>query len=147
MKALIQRVASAAVEVDGQTIASIQKGLLVFIGIGQADQDKDIEYVKKKILNLRIFEDERGFFHYSVQDIGGQVLLVSQFTLYGDCKNGNRPSFTESMPVAQARDIYAKVCQSFKQDFPQTYCGIFQASMQVSLINDGPVTIQLDSKN
>lgn len=147
MRAVVQRVECASITVDSELIAAISKGLLVFVGIGKADLDKDVDYIKKKILNLRIFENERGLFHYNVQDIQGEILLVSQFTLYGDCRNGNRPSFTQSMPVETARSFYERVVQSFKKDYSKTQSGQFQAMMKIQLVNDGPVTITIDSQD
>lgn len=147
MRAVVQRVDTASVKVNGLKIAQIARGLLVLIGIEKEDNEKDLEYIKNKILNLRIFENEQGLFHYSIKDIQGQILLVSQFTLFGDCKKGNRPSFTDSMPVEQARAFYPKIVESFKNNFPETFSGEFQAEMSVELVNNGPVTLILDSKN
>ena len=146
MKALIQRVSEASVSVEGQSIASIQKGLLVFIGITSGDGPKDIEYLKEKILNLRIFEGESGKLDLSVLDLKGEILLVSQFTLYGTCDKGRRPDFAQAAPIEEARLIYEQVVASFQKSELKIEQGQFQAHMQVKLCNDGPVTLMLESK-
>lgn len=147
MKALVQRVEEASVLVDSKLISSINKGLLVFLGLEQNDEEKQLEYIIKKVLNLRIFENEKGFFDKSLLDVKGELLVVSQFTLLGDCKKGNRPSFTQSMPVEQARSFWSnKVEPFFLKSYPEkTFFGEFQAYMKVNLINDGPVTLWLES--
>jgi D-tyrosyl-tRNA(Tyr) deacylase len=145
MRAVIQRVNSASVEVDGKLVSSIDKGLLVLVGIEKEDTSRDSEYLIRKILNLRIFDDQEKFLDKSVQDLGLQVLLVSQFTLYGSCKKGNRPSFDKAMPPKEAKVFYSDFVEKFKQSYSKVKDGIFGAYMQVSLVNDGPVTIVLDS--
>lgn len=146
MRAVIQRVSSARVSVDGRVTGEIGRGLLVLIGIHKQDTPADGEWMIRKILNLRIFEDDAGKMGRSVQDIGGGLLVVSQFTLYGDVRKGNRPDFTASMPGEAAREFYtnwvAKLRQSCGLDIQE---GVFAAMMAVELVNDGPVTIILDS--
>jgi D-tyrosyl-tRNA(Tyr) deacylase len=146
MKALIQRVNSASVSVENRIIASIGRGLLVFLGIQEGDVQKDLDYIRKKILNLRIFENEEGKFHYSLKDIDGELLLVSQFTLLGETRKGNRPSFTKSMSIEEAGKFYRNAVESFQREHPKTASGQFRAMMEVSLVNDGPVTLMLDSR-
>ena len=145
MKVVIQRVKSASVEVDGKVISSISKGLLVFVGIREDDSKDNVEYISKKILNLRIFESENGYFDKTIQDVNGEILFVSQFTLYGDCKKGNRPSFSHTMSPVMAKVFYHDFLENFKKIYPKIQDGLFGANMQVSLINDGPVTILLDN--
>ena len=145
MRAVIQRVRHAAVHVDGREIAAIGQGLLVFVGLGQGDSEKDISYIVDKTLNLRVFEDQQARMNLSVRDVNGEVLVVSQFTLYGDVRRGRRPSFTAAMPPDQARGLFDQVVQAFTTAFPACKTGQFQAMMAVSLVNDGPVTILLDS--
>ena len=145
MRAVIQRVREAAVHVEGECVASIGPGLLVFIGIGQGDASDAAAYIIDKTLNLRVFEDAEGKMNLSVRDIGGEVLLVSQFTLYGDVRRGRRPSFTRAMRPDQAKVMFAEVVRAFQNVFPRCKTGLFQAMMDISLVNDGPVTILLDS--
>ena len=145
MKVVIQRVKSASVEVDGDLISSIGQGLLVLVGIHKEDTQKDSDYIIKKILSLRFFESEKSFMDKSVQDLNLEVLLVSQFTLYGNCKKGARPSFDKAMPPKEAKIFYENFVEKFKQQHSKVKDGIFGAYMQVSLVNDGPVTIILDS--
>ncbi|MFH1461515.1 MAG: D-aminoacyl-tRNA deacylase [bacterium] len=145
MKVVIQKVNFASVEVDGGLLSDIRKGLLVFVGISKEDLQKDIEYITKKILNLRVFESESGYFDKTIQQVEGQILFVSQFTLYGDCTKGNRPSFSHAMLPAQAKVFYENFLNYFKKFYSKIEDGQFGANMQVTLINDGPVTIILDS--
>ncbi len=145
MKVVIQKVKSASVTVNEKLISEIEKGFLILVGIGQNDTQKDVDYITKKILNLRIFESEKGYFDKSIQDIDGEILFVSQFTLYGDCNKGNRPSFSHAMPPAQAKIFYQNFLDNFKKLYPKIKDGQFGAMMQVELINDGPITIILDS--
>lgn len=145
MKVVIQRVKSASVAVDEKLISEIEKGFLILVGIGQDDTQKDVDYITRKILNLRIFKSEKGCFDKSIQDIGGEILFVSQFTLYGDCNKGNRPSFSHAMPPAQAKIFYQNFLDNFKKLYSKIKDGQFGAMMQVELINDGPITIILDS--
>jgi len=147
MRVVIQRVSSAKVEVENQIVGEIGKGLLVLIGITQDDTEKDLEWIVKKTTLLRIFTDEDDKMNLSVQDIGGDILLVSQFTLYADTKKGNRPSYTRSAHPDFAIPMYEKAIKAFQNAFSgKVATGIFGADMKVSLLNDGPVTIMIDSK-
>lgn len=146
MKALIQRVSEANVSIDGNTVAKIGKGILVFLGVEKGDTEKDIEYMVKKVSKLRIFEDIREKMNLSIQDIQGEVLVVSQFTLSADCKKGNRPSFDSAEEPARAEDMYIKFIDKLRENGLKVATGEFGAYMQVYLINDGPMTIILDSK-
>ena len=147
MKALLQRVSSANVTVEQKIVGEIAEGLLVFIGISSKDCQNDIDYIVDKTVNLRIFPDEKGRFDRSLADINGSLLLVSQFTLYGDTKKGRRPSFTEAMPSDSARTLFDDTVNSFSKTGLRVEKGIFQAEMEVSLVNSGPVTIILDSES
>ena len=146
MRAVLQRVSYASVEVDGLTAGKIGPGILVLIGFYPDDQEKDNQYMMDKIINLRIFEDEEGKMNRSVEDIGGGILLIPNFTLYGDARHGRRPSFSDSSSPAVARIQFDAFCRHFRQAFPAVQTGVFQAEMKVSLLNDGPVTILLDSE-
>lgn len=145
MKAVIQRVNGASVTVDGKVVGQIGRGLLVLLGIKSGDTHKECGYIIKKILSMRIFEAHEKEFESSVVDQGLDILLVSQFTLYGDCSRGNRPSWHEAMPPAQAKTIYEAFAAELKTRYSQVQEGIFGADMQVALVNDGPVTIILES--
>ncbi|MCI6094544.1 MAG: D-aminoacyl-tRNA deacylase [Eubacteriales bacterium] len=145
MKAVVQRTARAGVSIDGNTVGRIDRGLLVLLGIEPDDGEADIEYMVKKCSGLRIFEDENGKMNLSVQDVGGSILLVSQFTLLGDARKGNRPSFTGAAVPEKAIPIYERVISELAKRLP-VQTGVFGADMQVELVNDGPVTILLDSK-
>lgn len=145
MRALIQRVNFAKVKVKDKEVSKIDKGLLVFVGFSNKDTDKDLEYILKKIKNLRIFEDENFKMNLSVIDKKYEILVVSQFTLYGDCRKGNRPSFDDSLSSKEAKVLYDRFLKLFEKERICIKSGIFQADMKISLENDGPVTIQLDS--
>lgn len=145
MRGIIQRVKKAKVEVDGKVTGEINRGFLVFLGVHEDDTEKDLDYMERKILNLRVFEDENNKMNLSLKDVGGEILLVSQFTLYGDARKGNRPSFTESAHPDMAIDYYEKLIKRLRDNNIKVESGIFGADMDVTLINDGPVTIQLDS--
>ncbi len=145
MKAVIQRVSRASVRVDGETIGKINRGYTVLLGIAQGDQDKDLEWIVDKICNLRVFPNNIGKFDKSLLDINGEVLLVSQFTLFGDCRKGRRPGFDSAAPPEIAIPFYEKSISLFKAKGVKTECGKFAAMMEVELINDGPVTLILDS--
>jgi len=148
MRAVIQRVAEACVKVDGRVTGSIGKGLLILVGIEDSDTEKDIEWLTKKIVGLRIFDDENGVMNLSVMDIGGSILAVSQFTLMASTKKGNRPSYIRASKGDFAQPMYEKFCQALEQESgKKTEKGIFGADMKVSLLNDGPVTIIMDTKN
>jgi D-tyrosyl-tRNA(Tyr) deacylase len=148
MRAVIQRVAEACVKVDGRVTGSIGKGLLILVGIEDSDTEKDIEWLTKKIVGLRIFDDENGVMNLSVMEIEGSILAVSQFTLMASTKKGNRPSYIRASKGDFAQPMYEKFCQALeKESGKKTEKGIFGADMKVSLLNDGPVTIIMDTKN
>ncbi|EPY2305009.1 D-aminoacyl-tRNA deacylase [Clostridium sporogenes] len=146
MRAVVQRVISSKVEVDGKVIGSIGKGLNVLLGISREDTEEDIKYLKEKIINLRIFEDENEKLNKSLLDIGADIIIVSQFTLYGDCRKGRRPSFVEALGGEEAYILYNKFVESIKKEVNNVATGEFGADMKVYIENDGPVTILLDSK-
>ncbi len=146
MRVVIQRVKSASVSVEDNVVGKIEKGYLVLLGIEAGDEDSDLEFIVKKTINLRVFEDEDGKMNKSIKDIEGQILLVSQFTLLGDVRKGNRPSFKGAMEPMPAKEFYNKSVDAFEMAFGKIESGQFAADMQVSLINDGPVTIMLDSR-
>ncbi len=145
MRAVIQRVSSASVKVDEETIGSIGKGLLIFLGVGETDTEFDLKYIADKSVGLRIFSDENDKMNLSVEDIGGEILVISQFTLYGDCRKGKRPSFSKSMEPVAANKMYEQFIAELKSKGIRTEHGEFGADMKVELLNDGPVTILLDS--
>lgn len=148
MRAVIQRVSAASVTVDGTITGAIQNGLLVLVGIEDADTVEDIEWLSTKIVNLRVFNDENGVMNISVKDNGGGILLVSQFTLHASTKKGNRPSYIKASKPGIAIPVYEKMIAQLETDFGKKIeTGIFGADMKVSLLNDGPVTIVLDTKN
>ena len=148
MRALIQRVAHSSVSIDGELRSSIDKGLLILLGIEEVDTQEDIDYLVGKISRLRIFDDENGVMNLDIQQIDGQALVVSQFTLHASTKKGNRPSYIRSAPEAISRPLYEQFVARLAQESGQEIAtGVFGADMQVSLINDGPVTIWIDSKN
>jgi D-tyrosyl-tRNA(Tyr) deacylase len=134
------------VEVDGEVAGSIGRGLLVLLGVGQGDTEKQAQWLAEKIGGLRIFEDDAGKMNLSVQDIGGSVLVVSQFTLFGDCRKGRRPSFTEAAPPDLAERLYQEFVDYLRAQNIPVATGVFQAKMDVHLVNDGPVTIWLDTE-
>ena len=145
MRAVVQRVSQAAVQVDGRTVGAIQHGLLVLLGIQETDTTQEAEYLATKLTTLRIFEDTQGKMNYDVQDVKGAMLVVSQFTLYGDCRKGRRPSFTRAAPPALAQQLYEVFLAAVARHGVPIAQGVFGAHMAVSLINDGPVTFLLDS--
>ena len=145
MRAVIQRVKSASVTVEGRVVSEIREGLLVFLGVAQEDTLADIDYMANKIANLRIFEDDQGRMNLSILDIDGEALVVSQFTLYGDCRKGRRPSFIAAGRPEKADPLYQEFMDKISQLGVPVKAGIFQAMMDVELINDGPVTMLLDS--
>ncbi len=145
MRCLIQRVKNASVEVDGQVVGSIDGGFLVLLGVAPDDDKAICEQMAQKLIRLRVFEDEQGKMNKSVTDIGGKLLIVSQFTLYADCKKGNRPSFTGAGAPDLANSLYEYFCDYCSSQGVETQRGVFGADMKVSLLNDGPVTIMLDS--
>lgn len=145
MRAVIQRVSRAQVEVDGRVTGAIGMGLLVFLGIHRDDSEKDVVWMADKIRHLRIFEDEGGLMNRSLLDVGGALLVVSQFTLHGDCRKGRRPSWNGAAPPELARPLYERFIEVCRQCGIPTESGVFQAMMEVTLTNSGPVTILLDS--
>ena len=146
MRFLIQRVTSAKVDVDGKTVGSIDHGFLVFIGVCNTDTKEIADGMVKKLLGLRIFRDENGKTNLSLSDVGGSLLLISQFTLYADCHHGNRPSFINAGSPDLANDLYEYIIESCKKQIPIVQTGIFGADMAVSIENQGPFTILLDSE-
>jgi D-aminoacyl-tRNA deacylase len=147
MKAVIQRVTRASVHVEGKTVGRIDSGLLVLLGVAKGDEETDGHYLAEKIRALRIFSDEQGKMNRSLADIGGSVLLVSQFTLLGRAANGRRPSFDEAAPPGEAKRLYEQVATDLREQGTPVETGIFAAHMQVELLNDGPVTFVLDSRD
>jgi len=145
MRAVIQRVLQAKVEVEGEIVGRIDRGLLVYLGVGKDDDEKDVEFMADKLANLRIFADEAGKMNRSVIDIGGSVLLVSNFTLHGDCRKGRRPGFDAAAAPEHAEELYEKVAALIAQQNVPVETGAFGAYMQVTSQNDGPVTFLLDS--
>ncbi len=145
MRAVIQRVKSAEVYVGDRLSGKIGKGLLVFVGVARGDGEDDISYLISKLPDLRIFEDSSGKFNLSLQEINGEILVVSQFTLYGDCRKGRRPSFTEAEEPTVAKNLYDRLIFKLRERGVPVETGEFQAKMEVHLINDGPVTLLLDS--
>ncbi len=146
MRAVVQRVSSASVVVDQQVTGEIKGGLLVYLGIEKNDTAEDVGYMVEKITNLRIFEDEDGKMNRSMIDEAGEMLCISQFTLLGDCRRGRRPSFTDAKEPAAADELYKQFIQGCRTKNIKTETGIFQAHMEVSSVNDGPVTMMIDSK-
>lgn len=146
MRAVAQRVTRADVSVEGERIAEIGRGLLVLVGMQEGDTQADTDYIVRKCVGLRIFEDAEGDMNLSLEDVDGELLVVSQFTLLGDARKGRRPGFSRAMPPGDARAFYETVLESFRAAWPKVQTGQFQAHMQVGLVNDGPVTILLDSR-
>ena len=147
MKALLQRVSSASVSVDGKEVGGIGRGLVVFVGVAGGDSRKDIDYLVQKTINLRIFTDEKDKFNLSLADIGGEMLIVSQFTLLADTRKGRRPSFTDAAPPQEAERLFNLFVEEAEASGLKVATGRFQQYMQVEIHNDGPVTILLDSKD
>lgn len=145
MRALLQRVSCCAVRVDGREVSRTGPGLLVLLGVSEKDGEKDADFIVSKAINLRIFDDSEGKLNLSLSEVGGEVLVVSQFTLYGDARKGRRPSYIEAAAPERAQELYEQVCEKFAAaGFPPAR-GVFQAHMEVELVNDGPVTIMLES--
>ena len=145
MRAVVQRVKSASVKVEGELVSEIGAGVLIFLGVAHEDTATEIEYIANKVANLRIFEDEEGKMNRSLLEMGGAALVVSQFTLYGDCRKGRRPSFIKAARPELANALYEQFITALEQQDIPTQGGTFQAMMDVELVNDGPVTILLDS--
>ncbi len=146
VRAVVQRAKSSSITVDGQTVGSIDKGMVVLLGVEEHDTDKDASFMAKKLAKLRIYPDEEGKLNRSIQDDGGQVLLISQFTLLGDARKGNRPSFIKAAGPDEADRLYKQVKEDLESFDLRVETGKFRCDMQVSLVNDGPVTILLDTK-
>ncbi len=147
MKACIQRVRQARVLVDGVVVGQIERGLLVLLGVGHADTERDAEYLAAKLVGLRIFEDEQGKMNRSLDEVSGAMLVVSQFTLWGNCRKGRRPSFVEAAPPELAERLYDYFCDVVQRLGIRVARGVFRAHMDVSLTNDGPVTLNVDSSH
>jgi D-tyrosyl-tRNA(Tyr) deacylase len=147
MRAVVQRVSRAEVVVGGESVGRIEKGILALVAISRQDSEKDLHWMAKKIVELRIFDDDEGKLNLSLQDIRGQLLVVSQFTLYGDCKKGRRPSYTEAASPADAEKLYRDFVEIIRRHVPDVQTGQFQAMMEVTLTNAGPVTLILNSRD
>ncbi|NLX83113.1 MAG: D-tyrosyl-tRNA(Tyr) deacylase [Clostridiales bacterium] len=146
MRAVVQRVTQASVAVEGNITGQIKHGLMVLLGVETGDTDKDAQYLGDKIAKLRIFADDEGKMNRSVKDVGGEVLLVSQFTLLGDARGQNRPGFTQAEEPVRANELYIACCERLESHHVPVARGVFRAHMEVTLVNDGPVTLLLDSK-
>ena len=144
MRLVVQRVKKAKVEVEGKTVGSINNGFLVLLGVTHTDTRKEADYLVKKLCNLRVFEDDNGKMNLGLKDVEGELLIVSQFTLYADCTQGNRPSFTNAAKPDVANELYEYFCEKCKEQNIKVEKGVFGADMKVSLLNDGPVTIILE---
>lgn len=144
MRLLVQRVLNSNVKVDGKIIGEINKGYMVLLGVTHDDDTEKADYLVKKLINLRVFEDENGKMNLNINQIGGELLIISQFTLYGNTKDGNRPSFTEAAKPEKAEELYNYFVEQCRKEGIKTETGIFGADMKVSLINDGPVTVMLE---
>jgi len=145
VKAVVQRVTQSNVTVDGEIVSSIRNGLLILLGVSRDDQETDADYLSDKIVNLRIFEDTAGKMNLSLLETGGEALVVSQFTLLGDCRKGRRPSFIDAAPPDKANQLYEYFTQKLKEKGVSVQTGVFRAMMDVSLVNNGPVTMILES--
>ncbi|HNR88789.1 MAG TPA: D-aminoacyl-tRNA deacylase [Spirochaetota bacterium] len=145
MRAVLQRVLSASVTINGEVVSAIGPGMLALVGFRRGDTDDDMAYLIDKTLGVRIFDDERGVMNRSLAEIDGELLVVSQFTLYGDARKGRRPSYSEAMPPDEARVLYDAFLRRCRERHPRVCGGVFGADMKVALVNDGPVTILLDS--
>lgn len=145
MRVVLQRAFSGKVVVDDKTIGEIGKGIVALVGFGATDDEKAMDYMIDKVTNLRIFEDEQDKMNLSVKDIDGEVLIVPNFTLYGDCRRGRRPSYSSGAPVKEASVLFETFVNKFRASYPKIATGQFQADMKVTLLNDGPVTLLLDS--
>ena len=146
MRVVIQRVKNASVKIDGNVNGTINTGFLVFLGIASTDTKQDVDYLVKKVVNLRVFSDENDKMNLSLKDVNGELLVISQFTLYGNCREGNRPSFIEAARPDVAVPLYEYFVEECKKQISVVETGVFGADMKVSLLNDGPVTIIIESK-
>lgn len=146
MRAVVQRVKQAGVSVEGREVSRIRKGHLILLGVEQGDTKQDVEYLADKIVNLRVFEDHQGKMNLSVKDIGGEMLVVSQFTLCADCRKGRRPSFISAAEPEMAEAFYEEFCRIASEQGVTVKKGVFRTHMEVDLVNDGPVTVLLDSR-
>ncbi len=146
MRAVIQRVLESSVRVDGQVVGEIGKGIMVLLGVEEGDTEKEAQYIADKVTGLRIFEDEEGKMNHSLQEVGGELLAISQFTLLGDARKGRRPSYSNAARPEEANLLYEYFVEKVRATGTKVEKGVFQADMKVSLINDGPVTILLDSQ-
>ena len=146
MRAVVQRVTGSSVTVGGETVGAIGPGVMVLIGVSANDTDRDLKYITDKVMNLRIFDDENGVMNRSVLDVGGSILAVSQFTLYGDARGGRRPSYIRAAAPEPANELYERAVAAWRQQGIHVETGRFRTEMKVSLVNDGPVTILIDSE-
>ena len=146
MRAVVQRVTEGSVTVEGKITGEINNGFVVLLGVGNEDTEADADYIADKVSNLRVFEDEEGKMNLSLKDVGGEILAISQFTLYGDCRKGRRPGFTEAARPEKAKALYNYFTEKLRSYEIKVGEGIFQAEMLVKIYNDGPVTLLLDSK-
>ena len=146
MRAVIQRVSESSVRVDGKVVGEIGKGIMVLLGVEEGDTEKEAQYIADKVIGLRIFEDEDGKMNHSLQEVGGELLAISQFTLLGDARKGRRPSYSNAARPEEANRLYEYFVEKVKATGTKVEKGVFQADMKVSLVNDGPVTILLDSQ-
>lgn len=146
MRAVVQRVTGSKVSVEGKVVGQIGKGLNVLLGIAKEDTEEDIIYLKDKIINLRIFEDSQGKMNLSLKDVEGELLIISQFTLYGDCRKGRRPNFMNALGGEEAKELYESFVKECKGEGLKVETGMFGAEMEVLIMNDGPVTVMLESK-
>jgi D-aminoacyl-tRNA deacylase len=146
MRAVVQRVSAARVEVGGAVVGAIERGLVIFLGIGREDAESDIDYLVDKVIGLRVFEDEQGKMNHALAEAGGGLLIVSQFTLYGDTRRGRRPSFDAAMPPAEAEKLYEAFVAKARRAASKVETGRFRADMRVIVENDGPVTLILESR-
>ena len=145
MKLVVQRVSDASVEVDERIVGQIDEGLMVLVGFGENDTEREADYLSKKLVKLRIFQDENGKTNLNIDSVGGNILLISQFTLYADCRKGNRPSFTKAAPPDLACALWERAAKTIEEQIGSVSLGRFGAHMEVSLCNDGPFTVMLDS--
>ncbi|MFM1524433.1 MULTISPECIES: D-aminoacyl-tRNA deacylase [Helcococcus] len=146
MRAIIQRVKWVRLNIDSNVYSEINNGLLVFLGVSEDDTITDLNYIKNKIIGLRIFEDSNDKMNLSIKDVNGELMVVSQFTLYGDARKGNRPNFMRAAKQEKAENLYNQFVEDIKKDIEIVKTGVFGADMKIELLNDGPVTIQLDSE-